>query len=420
MKRISFADVVHQSITFRSEDPAERLILELIDNRWMQRLRDVAQTANTRLVYMFSEHSRFGHCLGAAYLAARLTERLAQDYPQVSEYRSAVVAAALLHDIGHLAPGSHVAQKVWFPAENDVHEQTSIKILTEDQELSGILDAHKQGLSQTIAKILSESTELPPWTWEIISGGGWNVDRGNWCIVDSVLAGVAYGHYNIPALTDSILISPDQHLALHENRLDAMLHFAISRHAMYRQIYQHRVLLAADCLIRAIVERARDLGPQLEFADAVMQRVLDSKTAEQLRLDDIFLMREPWWRYHILNWQRSRDSILADLSQRLINRRLLKTVRINPDEDASKLIDLASQAVQDCGYNPKYYLHTVSTKDVYTEDLKQSMLAIMDNGKSQSLAKADPLVNVLSSAEQQQRQWLVMPAEAKVKLGRNR
>ena len=74
--------------------------------------------------------------------------------------------------------------------------------------------------------------------------------------MDSVLAGVSYGKYNIPALVDSILITNDKQLALMENRLDAMLHFMVSRHAMYRQIYQHRVLLAADMLNKAVVQRA--------------------------------------------------------------------------------------------------------------------------------------------------------------------
>lgn len=106
MTTISFADVVYQSITFSSEDPAQALVLELLDTPWVQRLREVSQTANTKLVYMFAEHSRFGHSLGVAYAACDLMQKLAREYPsKVELYSEAVAAAALLHDIGHLAPG---------------------------------------------------------------------------------------------------------------------------------------------------------------------------------------------------------------------------------------------------------------------------------------------------------------------------
>jgi HD superfamily phosphohydrolase len=281
MSEITFADVVHQSVSFSKNDPAERLILELLDTRWFQRLRDISQTANTRLVYMFSEHSRFGHCLGVAYLAKLALSKLSKRSPKdVETYRSAILVAALLHDIGHLAPGSHTAFKTWFPDQPDCHEELAETVITQDPEISSLLTSFAPTLSQTVLSILDESEAVPAWTWQIISGGGWNVDRGNWSTVDSVLAGVSYGKYNIPALVDSILITHDKRLALMENRLDAMLHFMVSRHAMYRQIYQHRVLLAADMLNKAVVQRARDLGNDLEFADDIMWAALNAKNAK--------------------------------------------------------------------------------------------------------------------------------------------
>ena len=98
MSDITFADVVHQSIAFSPQDKAERLILDLLDTSWFQRLRDVSQTANTRLVYMFSEHSRFGHCVGVAYLAKLVLEHLARKHPiDVEKHRAAILVAALLN-----------------------------------------------------------------------------------------------------------------------------------------------------------------------------------------------------------------------------------------------------------------------------------------------------------------------------------
>jgi len=418
MSDITFADVVHQSVSFAKTDPAESLILNLIDTRWFQRLRDISQTANTRLVYMFSEHSRFGHCLGVAYLAKLSLEKLSKHFPEdVKTYRPAILVAALLHDIGHLAPGSHTAFKTWFPGQPDSHEDLAEVVLTQDPEISSLLKNFDPNLGKMVLSILGESEDVPPWTWQIISGGGWNVDRGNWSTVDSVLAGVSYGKYNITALVDSILITEDKQLALMENRLDAMLHFMVSRHAMYRQIYQHRVLLAADMLNKAVVQRARDLGSSLEFADEVMQQALGAKEATDLTLNTMFEMRESWWRYHMARWSQSHDTILRDLSDRILHRKLFKTVRIIDVSSRTRLIDEATTTLKSLKLDPKYYLHEITTADVHSGDSKQSMLVQLDNGQVVTLSEADPLIRSMAAeSDQSRRTWLAMPAEAKDKL----
>jgi HD superfamily phosphohydrolase len=419
MNRTAFADIAHQSISFRQDLPHERLVLKLIDSCWVQRLRDISQTANTRLVYMFSEHSRFGHSLGVAYLACVLMDTLrSQDAAQVEKYQQAVAAAALLHDIGHIAPGSHTAYKTWFPKSHDCHEELSLSIINQDQQLNSLLPSD---LRATIGQILSESGALPAWTWQIISGGGWNVDRGNWCIIDSLLAGVNYGQYNVPALLDSIVLTADKQLALRENRLDAMMHFAVSRHAMYRQVYQHRVILSTDTLNRSIVARARDLGPNLKFADETMRHVLKAEQANSLSLNDLYMMREPWWRYHLLQWSQGDDAILADLCDRLLNRRLLKTVRVNEHDDLKRLIEAARLAVSQSGFNPDYYLHTVSTSDMHESDHRRSMLVQMDDGRVLTLGEAEPLfTSMVKESSHYAKNWIVLPEEAKGLLGRER
>jgi HD superfamily phosphohydrolase len=422
MTEITFADVVHQSISFSPEDPAERLVLDLLDTAWFQRLRDISQTANTRLVYMFSEHSRFGHCLGVAYLAKLVLNKLALNHAQeVAQFRPAILVAALLHDIGHLAPGSHTAFKTWFPGQPDSHEALAQLVISKDPEISAICHSFNPGISSQVIAILSEGNQVPAWTWQLISGGGWNVDRGNWSAVDSILAGVSYGKYNIPALADSIVITADRQLALMENRLDAMMHFAVSRHAMYRQVYQHRVLLAADTLNRAVVERARDLGDELVFYDETMQVALAARSVSDLTLDAIFSMRESWWRYHLSRWARSNDEILSDLSQRILNRKLLKTIRTETEEHRQLLRSQASAALHQLGLDPRYYLHELSTADVHAGDSKQSMLVQLDNGRVITLAQADPLFNAMASeSRSSQRSWLAMPKEAKVLVGKSR
>lgn len=422
MTDVTFADVVHQSISFSTNDKAEKLILDLADTKWFQRLRDISQTANTRLVYMFSEHSRFGHCLGVAYLAKLLLARLETRHPEdVATYRPAILVAALLHDVGHLAPGSHTAFKTWFPGQPDSHEALAEIVITKDPEISGLLNAFDPNLASQVLHILGETDQVDAWSWQIISGGGWNVDRGNWSTVDSVLAGVSYGKYNIPALVDSIVITADKQLALMENRLDAMMHFVVSRHAMYRQVYQHRVLLAADTLNKAVVQRARDLGTCLEFADDTMVAALKAATVEDLSYDVIFEMRESWWRYHLSRWARSNDEILRDLSQRILGRQLFKTIRVSASSSKEELVALATETLTRLKLDPRYYLHEISTADVHSGDSKQSMLVQLDDESVITLAQADPLFQAVASDSRFSRKtWIALPKAAKAAMGRAR
>ncbi len=418
MAEISFADVVHQSVSFTTDDKAERLILKLIDDPWFQRLRDISQTANTRLVYMFSEHSRFGHCLGVAYLAKLAMDKLMIAHAsQVADHRTAVLVAALLHDIGHLAPGSHTAFKTWFPGQKDSHERIAEKVILESPSIRALLDQHSTELAQQVASILGEHSDVPPWTWQLISGGGWNVDRGNWSTVDSILAGVSYGKYNIPALIDSIIITPDKHLALRENRLDAMMHFVVSRHAMYRQMYQHRVLLATDTLNKAVVLRAKAIRDKLEFCDSTMTAVLTADKAEDLELPVIFQMREAWWRYHIARWSSSADPILADLSDRIISRRLFKTIRTDNSKHTESLLKQAKASLVRLGLDPTYYLHVLSTLDVHAGDWEQSILVQNYDGSIKTLGEAEPLFRQMAEdSRSSQKTWIAIPAEVKTEL----
>ena len=65
-------DPVHGYISFTApRAPGEETEKDLIDTRWMQRLRRIYQLQRARWVYPSAEHSRFQHSLGAMHLAGR-------------------------------------------------------------------------------------------------------------------------------------------------------------------------------------------------------------------------------------------------------------------------------------------------------------------------------------------------------------
>lgn len=424
-KNITFADIARQHISFNREDESDQCIVELINSSWMQRLRDIKQTSHASLVYMFSEHSRFGHSIGVAHLTKIILNHLKSSNisdkhrKQFIKYERAIRIASLLHDIGHLAPGSHVAFKVWYPNKKDCHEAIATKIINTDPEISSIISKFTE--PKLVSDILSESSNIPKWCWQIISGSGWNADRGNWCIVDSILAGVDYGKYNIHAIIDSLTISNDDSLAFHENRIDAMTHFAISRQSMYRQVFFHRVLLSADQLASKIAKRANDLfksNSNKLYYDETMEQLLKSEDAQELSLETIFNIRESWWIYHLNRWCTSEDKILSDLASRLRDRRLFKTVIINDTDNIDNLKAKAEDICKDLKFKPEYYLDEVAVKNMQASEIKDDLKVVLEDGKLCTLNKSDAIFESLSKTTS--KRWLIMPKEVKERLGRSR
>jgi hypothetical protein len=443
--KASFADVAHQILTFDSSNASDRLVLQLVDCRWVQRLRDIRQTGNTNLVYMFSEHSRFGHSLGVAYLASLLMQHLSSKHEEmVAPYRNAVAAAALLHDIGHVAPGSHLAERVWQPNPSDKHEQLTVRIIENDPQIRTVLDLYNDNLTQTVIDILNGKNTVPEWTKAIISGGGWNADRGNWAIVDSAMCSVTYGRYNVGALIDAFRLTADGQLALQENRLDALTHFFLARDSMYRQVYQHRVLQSTDKLTELIVVRLHDIcgsetnsGALLDrlrslsiFCDDPMLKVLNAKHyAQTLDLEAVYHMTESWWSYHVTQWGQSKDPVLSDLALRLKQRRLFKTIRLTPEngsdseqarQENESLVAEASRIAKVEGFDPRYYVSVIGNRDKHRTKVEELPPAILDNGELAELTDVEPLVKTLLANSGSDRKWLAVPEIVKDRLGRVR
>src|SRR5678810_1378576 len=105
-----YRDPVHNIIRLQTDTDEGELMTRLIDSYEFQRLRRIKQLGLGLYTYQGAEHSRFTHSLGAFHLMTRVLDRLRDRYTIKSEDRTAVRAAALLHDVGH-GSFSHVMEK---------------------------------------------------------------------------------------------------------------------------------------------------------------------------------------------------------------------------------------------------------------------------------------------------------------------
>ena len=100
-------------------DPEDEYILDLINTPEFQRLRRVRQLGVSSFTYPGAEHTRFAHSLGVFNFAQQIVASLQRRYAAQTELvsllayqRRNVLAAALLHDVGH-GPFSHMIERAF-------------------------------------------------------------------------------------------------------------------------------------------------------------------------------------------------------------------------------------------------------------------------------------------------------------------
>ena len=104
----------------------EDFALALLDLPVLQRLRYIKQLGFSYLVYPGANHTRFEHSLGTMFLADVASRR----FGLTETEHTLVVAAALLHDIGH-GPFSHASEPLMQKYLGCSHDD--IEMMVEEQ-----------------------------------------------------------------------------------------------------------------------------------------------------------------------------------------------------------------------------------------------------------------------------------------------
>lgn len=382
---------VETGINLDPTKDVHKVVLHLMDHPLVQRLRQIQQLSTAPAVFMGGQHTRFAHSVGSGALAIRTLDILRtnvshQNQTAIDYYAPAVVACSILHDLGHLAPGSHMAEKVWFPKGDGEHEKITLRFIKEDrgmQYLLGEVIPNFKDLPKVIEKILTKDPDVPKWTWKIVMGGGWNIDRGDWLIRDSVHCGVKYGEYDLPLLLKRLRITNEGDFAISERGLESIEQFFEARKHMYNSVMYHEVSRVVWEMYMLVSERARELflNGELNPKDEVMAEVLEAKTSDKLSVGTLQKMTEAWWNSNLSDWSEASDPILSDLSRRLITRNLFKNMRadaVNKEQ--------IKRLVENAGLDPHYYFVEMPAKEhKYEKDLKEALVVMNSRGEGSPL-----------------------------------
>lgn len=338
-------DPVHNLITLAGEEG--ELILALLGQPEFQRLRRIRQLGLASLVYPGAEHSRWAHSLGVCHLSGRMLDVLLRRYGKRSNehralagVRREIIAAALLHDVGH-GPFSHVFERAIpspkAPPKNypKDHEGWSERIIRE--RFAAILKKH--GVRVEVVTGLIDKADRENLLAKDFISSQLDADRMDYLLRDSRATGPKYGEFDVEWLLHSIRIGsvkvkgqgkPLLRLCFDSGKaVHVVEEYIQAREFMYVQVYTHKTTRAYEAMLKNIlglaaaitngnVRRApRPCPPAL----AKLLAREEVSTDEYLSLDDFRL----WCTF--LDWSQfasgrnKRFARLRALCDRLVNRR---------------------------------------------------------------------------------------------------
>lgn len=326
-----FRDPIHNLIAFE-DSPGDRLLLDLINTREMQRLRRVKQMGVSEQVFPGADHSRFAHSLGVLHTARLFLDQLARwGPPPPEDERICVLCAALLHDVGH-GPFSHVFELV----TGHPHEGYTRQIIRDPStEVHARLHAFDRTLPDRLAQFFDDDAE-GGYLARIVSGQ-LDADRCDYLLRDSHATGTNYGSFDLTWMLAQLRPDPaGRRFYLTRKGLAAAETYLFARYHMYRTVYFHKTSRAAEVMLKLLFRRCREIiGEDRDGLDVpvAIRAAISGQTSltSYLETDDHTVTEL------MKGCTRSPDAVLAGLASGLLHRRLYKCVDVTGHANEQQL-----------------------------------------------------------------------------------
>ena len=265
------------------------IVLELVDTPEVQRLRSIRQLGLANMVFPGANHTRFEHALGVAHMV----ERLGAELKLPKNELNLLLAAAMLHDIGH-APYSHTLEYLMTEyLEQDHMELTGdiIRGRTSVCEHDAIQRFQKLKVptahevlvdnkisSEEVARLLL-GKHKKPYLGQIIHGEI-DADQIDFLLRDAHFTGVALGMVDVDRLLRTFVVHHNR-LAITNKGIEAVEGLLTARALMYTSVYYHHAVRAAELMLANAVDFAIKRGGGRVNKDN-FYRLTDSELLERL------------------------------------------------------------------------------------------------------------------------------------------
>lgn len=373
------------------------VIWRLLDTPEFQRLRRIRQLGGVFQLYHTAEHSRFSHSLGVYEIVRRMTEEVPDIGGSLSRQEKLVVlCAALLHDVGH-GPYSHSFERL----SHCSHEQMTVRLILEDTDIHTVLAEADPSLPAQVAAVI-QGTCPNPLLCDLISSQ-LDADRMDYLLRDAYETGTSYGTFDLERILRCLRVKNGR-LCIKESGMHSVEDYIMARYHMYWQVYLHPVARAYEVMLQLFFDRYSEVRSQLKID--LLENVFHlSELTCFLELDDYRLVTG------LQQASVSDDRILADLADRLLNRRLFDWIE---EPDPSQEFQIR-QRLEQAGLPTLFYLREdVSGSKVYRpyhEDRAQIRVLCAD-GEVRNLSHQSAIVSALDTMKPSVSRRLYFPKEA--------
>lgn len=357
--RFIIGDPVHRLLDFGAVRKDTALVKVLLDDPAFQRLRRISQLGLAAHVFPGATHTRFSHCLGAAYLSLRVMQQLRTAHPARVDLldQRVVMTAALLHDIGH-GPFSHSFERAMRCFRAIEHEEWTVHIVKHYLQKK----LRKGGVNpDVIATMLSKdsaSGDTPKFLKQVVSSQ-LDVDRMDYLVRDAHFAGVAMGQIDVEYLIHRLTIVDHgknvSTLGLTSKGVRAFEAFALARHLMNRSVYYHPTVATIEFmmeeLLRLAVKDAADGGRSFPYLPEYLRRIATSKSHDvtdfmKSALSDYLDLTEDQIWTMTAGAASGRVGRGRDLAKRLLSRNVLPHFKVRRGQTQNVKEVLANEHFQ--------------------------------------------------------------------------
>jgi len=368
-------------------------IFDIVQHKYVQRLRYIKQVSMTHLVYPGALHTRFQHALGAMHLMGLALDTLqAKDVEITPEERESAMIAILLHDIGH-GPFSHSLENTL--VEGVSHELISVMLMDE-------LDRHFGGRLQMAKAIFNN--EYPKTFLHQLVSSQLDTDRMDYLNRDSFFTGVSEGVISFDRIIKMFNVV-DNEIVVEQKGIYSVEKFLIARRLMYWQVYLHKAVLSAEGMLIQILRRAKELYqvgenmPVLPSLEHFLRNKLDRYQFESdkvhlqnfARMDDVDILAA------IKTWTIHKDPVLSELCNRLVNRDLYHTELMDTAPESyflDHLKELAKEHLNVGDADISYFVWKQEVVNSAYEQEHDPIRILMKDGSVQDISRASDLSNI--------------------------
>jgi len=323
--------------------------MEIVDSWEFQRLRYVKQLATAQYAFPGAMHTRFAHSIGTFHVMQQILNHferyfniLGQDRMIDQSERDLILAASLLHDLGH-TPFSHALEDSLSNAKKVPHEQWTVDLIKDKKgELFKVLNENfGNGSPEKIANLIllqhddvggpffpASDIKLENIFHSLISSQ-LDADRLDYIRRDSQALGLSYGLIDIDRLISGfrigILDDGKATVCVAEENLADVEGYLYARYQMYRNVYLNPFKMLTEELLRKIIRFVYELydHDKLKITDlpvgfkAALQKAA-MENEDFISLDDYVILGA------VKGWSKLQDretQVLRELCQSLLARK---------------------------------------------------------------------------------------------------